>query len=116
MKQEIEIKIDINGYCIETGSKRTYDRLLSRYFNKSIPGRDRSILEKQIEGITYFLKHADFRSLRSQHPELNGIRVMQIILKIPEDKHEMTIEHSGVKIAPFGKTYPFQSRQGPCRK
>ena len=116
MKQEIEIKIDINGYCIETGSKRTYDRLLSRYFNKSIPGRDRSILEKQIEGITYFLKHTDFKSLRSQYPELIGTRVMRIILKIPENKHEMTIEYSGVKIAPFAKTYPSQSRQRPCRK
>ena len=51
MKREIEIKIDINGYCIETGSKRTYERILSRYFDKSIHRRDRSILEEQIDGL-----------------------------------------------------------------
>ena len=106
MKREIEIKIDINGYCIETGSKRTYERLLGRYFDKSISGRDRTILEKQIEGITFFLKHADFKRLRSQYPELNGARTMQLILKIPKNKHEMTIEYHGIEIAPISKIHP----------
>ena len=103
MKPEVEIEIDINGYCIETGSKRTYERLLGRYFDKSISGCDRSILEEQIEGITFFLKHADFKRLRSQYPELDGARAMRFILKIPKNKHEMTIEYDRVKIAPIGK-------------
>ena len=104
MNREIEIRIDINSYCIETGTKRTYERLLGKYFDKSISGRDRSILEEQIEGITFFLKHADFKHLRSQYPELNGARMIRLILKIPKNRHEMTIEYNGVKIAPVGET------------
>ena len=107
MKREIEIKIDIDGYCIETGSKRTYERLLGRYFDKSNSGRDRSILEEQIEGITFFLKYTDFKYLRSQYPELNGTRMIRLILKIPKNKHEMTIEYNGVEIAPISETRSF---------
>ena len=108
MKREIEIRIGLNGYCIETGAKRTYERLLRRYFDKSISGRDRSILEEQIEGITFFLKHADFKYLRSQHPELNDARMIRLILKIPKNKHELTLEYNGVKIAPIGANQIFQ--------
>lgn len=93
MKQELEIAL--NGYCIETGSKRTYERLLGRYFRSSISRQDRSILEKQIEGITFFLNHADFKCLRSQYPELNGARAMRVILKIPKKMHDMVIEYNG---------------------
>jgi len=104
MKPEVEIGININGFCIETGSKRTYQRLLGRYFDKSISGRDRAILEEQIEGITFFLKHADFKCLRNQYPELNGERMIRLVLKIPKNKHEMTIEYNGVEIAPISET------------
>ncbi|MFC1895142.1 hypothetical protein ACFL0Q_00550 [Thermodesulfobacteriota bacterium] len=105
MKPEVEIEIDINGYCIETGSKWAYERLLVRYFDKSISALDRLILEEQIEGITFFLKHADLKRLRSQYPELDGTRTMRLILKIPKNKHEMTIEYKGVEIAPISKTH-----------
>ena len=106
MKPKVEIGININGFCIETGSKRTYQRLLGRYFDKSISVRDRAILEEQIEGITFFLKHADFKCLRNQYPELNGERTIRLVLKIPENKHEMTFEYNGVEIAPISKIHP----------
>jgi len=107
MKPGIEIRIDINGYCIGTGTKRTYERLLSKYFDKSISGRDRTILEEQIEGITLFLKHADFKHLRSQYPELNGDKMIQLILKISKNRHAMTIEYNGVEI--------YSIRVTPCK-
>lgn len=108
MKPKVEIEINIDGFCIETGSKRTYERLLSRYFKKSVSGRDRSILEEQIEGIIFFLKHADFKCLRNQYPELNGARAMRLVLKIPKNEHEMTIEYHGVEIAAISKTLTSQ--------
>lgn len=108
VKREIEILININGYCIETGSKRAYDRLLGRYFDQSISARNRLILEEQIEGITYFLEHADFQYLRSRYPELNGARALWIILRIPQNKQEVTIEYDGVEIASFLKPHSSQ--------
>ena len=108
MKPKVEIEIDIDGFCIETGSKRIYERLLGKCFDKAISGRDRSILEEQIDGITFFLKHADFKRLRSQYPEMNGERAIRLNLKIPKNKHEMTIEYSGDEIAPFSNTVPSQ--------
>jgi hypothetical protein len=104
VNREVEIRIDLNGYCIETGTKRTYERLLGQYFDKFISERDRSILEERIEGITFFLKHADFKHIRSRCPELNGEQMIRLILKIPKNRHEMTIEYNGVKIAPIGET------------
>jgi hypothetical protein len=104
MEREIEIRIDMKGHCIETEAKRTYEHLMGRYFDKSISGRYRSILEEQTDGIVFFLRHADFQNLRSQYSELNGARMIRLILKIPENKHEMTIEYDRMKIAPFCET------------
>ena len=95
------IEIDLRNHCIETEAKRTYERLLSRYFDKSISDHDRSILEEQIEGIKFFLEHTDFRRLRCQHPELDGKRTIRLTLKIPKNRYDMIIAYHGVEIAPL---------------
>jgi hypothetical protein len=41
-------------------------------------------LEKQIEGMIFFLKYADFSYLRSVHADLDGSRRHRIVLDIPE--------------------------------
>ena len=95
------IEIELKKHCIETEAKRTYERLLNRYFDKSLSDHDRAILQEQIEGIKFFLEHADFRRLRSQYPELDGKHTIRLTLKIPKNRYDMIITYNGVKIAPF---------------
>jgi len=91
MQMRIELKL--NKYCIETAAKKTYEHLLSKCFKKNhvASAEELILLETRIDGLKYFLEHADFRFLRSQHPELNGFKGTNVILVIPPNKDAITI-------------------------
>jgi hypothetical protein len=96
-KSLMDIMLDLFPFCIQTEAKRTYTKLLNRYFKAD---GDKSVMEEQIEGLTFFLKHADFGYLRSRYPELDGIINTRIILSIPENRHEMQIVCQEKRIEP----------------
>lgn len=87
-KNLMDIMLDLSPFCIQTEAKRTYTKLLNRYFKAD---GDKSVMEEQIEGLTFFLKHADFGYLRHRYPELSGDINTRIILRIPENQHETQI-------------------------
>ncbi len=73
----LEIELDLRRYCIETATKRFYNRLLSEYFRSK--GGDAESEEKLAllqKALTCF----DFSSLRTIHRELAGKSSARITL------------------------------------
>lgn len=93
----MDIMLDLSPFCIQTAAKRMYEVLLNSYFKA---GGDKSAMEEQIGGLMFFLKHADFGYLRSRYPELDGTINIRIILRIPENRHEMQIVCQEKRIDP----------------
>jgi len=85
----MEIPIIIEKHCIETEARRLYEKLLGRYFGKSVSVQRKAVLENQIDAILFFLENADFRELRHQHSELNGTSKNQVVLEV--NKQEKSI-------------------------
>ncbi len=89
----MKIELKLNQHCIETAAKKAYEHSLSKCLKKNhcASVEELILLETRIDGLKYFLEHADFRFLRSQHPELNGFSVANVILVIPHNKDAITI-------------------------
>ena len=78
----MEISVAIENHCIETASKRLYEKLTGRCFKKDISDGERTEVENRLEALLFFLEHADFGVLRHHYPELNGSVKHQVILDI----------------------------------
>ncbi len=95
----MEITIELKKHCIETETKRVYERLISCYFQKSCSEQEKPVLETQIDGIRFFLENADFRDLRSRYDELSDNLKNRVILRIGEDRQKMEIACRGKAIS-----------------
>jgi len=63
------ITLDLRRHCIETASRRRYDRCLTAYFRDAA---GRTMLEAEIEMLKRALETFDFARLRSTYPQLAG--------------------------------------------
>ncbi len=97
---KIELKLDLKKSCIETHAKRTYESLLRKYFRMPNTDRQKRVLEKQIEGLKFFLEHVDFRYLRANYAQLNGQSSTVVTLKIAPRLHDIEIDSSDGCIRP----------------
>jgi hypothetical protein len=98
----MEIPVTIDKHCIETEAGRLYEKLMGRYFRKTVSDREKWIVERQIEALLFFLEHADFGSLRHQHSELNGTMKTQVVLDIDTEEKNIVIRRPGKEISvPF---------------
>ncbi len=61
------IKLNLEKHCIETETKRIYNRLISNYFKAT----DNIHLEKQIDFLHKALTNLDFTTLRGQFSQLS---------------------------------------------
>lgn len=106
------VRLDlIAGRCIETAARREYARLLSSYFrcrNQS----DRPVIEEQIDGLGYFLQHADFSFLRRCCPEMTGNSGVRAMLTIPPQRERIRIRLPGRTILPRWKNRVPPGRAG----
>ena len=73
----LEVDLDLRKHCIETATKRSYNRLLSEYF-RSKEGDSES--EKKLALLQKALSRFDFSSLRAVHKELAGKSGARIVL------------------------------------
>ena len=96
----MKIEIMLKQHCIKTGVKRRYSKLLNRYFNNVISDQEKVEIETKIEALKFFLENADFDQLRFVYPELSGFDELTIMLKIPENHHEITIAYKDRIINP----------------
>ena len=98
--QRIELKLDLRKSCIETNAKRTYESLLRKYFRMPNTDQQRRLLERQIEGLKFFLEHVDFRYMRANYAQLNGQSPTVVTLKIAPGLHDIEIDSSDGCIRP----------------
>ncbi|MDM8556191.1 hypothetical protein QUF75_15820 [Desulfococcaceae bacterium HSG7] len=98
----MKIELKLNKYCIETAAKKAYEYFLSECFKKNHDPtvEEQIVLETRIESLKYFLENADFRFLRSQHPELNGLKGAKVFLVIPQNKNAITVRCNTQIITP----------------
>jgi hypothetical protein len=85
----MEIVLNLKNHCIETATKREYERSIQNYFKDS--SLERFMLEARIEALKFFLEKADFMRLRSIYPELDGSLELSLTLKVPEDFQKLKI-------------------------
>ena len=72
-----EIELDLGRHCIETATRRRYNRLLSEYFR----GRQGDPeLEARLELLQKALTDLDFPSLRAAYKELCGNTAARVVL------------------------------------
>ncbi|MFO7557786.1 MAG: hypothetical protein R6X10_03060 [Desulfobacterales bacterium] len=91
------IKLDLSAHCIETETKRAYNRLLSTYFKEK---NGRAAIEKKIEILKYFLEKLDFQKLRSTYPELAGGSSSQVVI-LTDQKEGPVIQIDGKSVYPL---------------
>ncbi len=93
----MRIKLNLKKHCIETETKRLYNRCVSQYFK---PHADREHLEKKIELLLCALELFDFAHLRSAYPELAGHNDDDIAL-IFNEQNKAVIIINGKNIDPL---------------
>jgi len=89
------IKLDLSVHCIETETKRVYNKLLSKYF-KEEDGREE--IEEKIEILKYSLEKLDFQKLRSTYPELAGGNNSHILI-LNDGKGQPVIQINGKRVS-----------------
>ncbi len=100
MLTRMEIELTLKHYCIETAAKKAYEACLREYFQGKCGSSVAALssIEARIESLKFFLEHADFGSLRSQHPELNGNAHTTVFLVVPDDGGAAAIRCGGQTI------------------
>ena len=89
------IQLDLSAHCIETETKKIYNRLISKYF-KVKDGREK--IENKIEILKYVLEKFDFQKLRSKYPELSGGESSQVLI-FCDEKECPVIQINGKRIS-----------------
>ncbi|MCM2284475.1 MAG: hypothetical protein NDI81_06820 [Desulfobacula sp.] len=89
-KPSMEMILDTSRHCIETASKKEYERLIQQYFKFCSSGKEKSILEQRIDALAYLLKHADFPNLRNQYHAMGHSEIASILV-IPRSLKDMHI-------------------------
>lgn len=76
--QMVRIPLDLSKHCIQTETKRVYNRLLSTCLK---PGTSPDpMMEQQLELLQQALETWDFAALRAAYPELAGGREANVVL------------------------------------
>ena len=91
----MEINLHLTQHCIETGARMEFERLVRQYFNKSTSEVKIAVLEERLEMLKIFLERADFKSLRSRHPVLNGDHDTTATLNFHPENERVTILSEG---------------------
>ena len=86
----MEMILDTSRHCIETASKKEYERLIRQYFKTCSSEKEKILLEQQIDALAYLLKHADFPGLRNQYHAMGHSETASILV-IPQNLRDMHI-------------------------
>ncbi|MBF0226274.1 MAG: hypothetical protein HQK76_12535 [Desulfobacterales bacterium] len=102
----MQINLSLKQHCIQTSIKKVYEKLLTGYFKKFNVKEliiDIDSIETRIEALKFFLENADFGYLRSNYPELNGNKIVDAVLYVPDNKRDMKILLKDLVIEPKWK-------------
>lgn len=99
----MDILLTLTKHCIETETKKAYERLIKQYFNKNTSNKDKNRIESTLEKLKFFLEHADFPKMRSAYPELGGASDLSVSLHIPENVQKAILTFNGRSVPPEWK-------------
>ena len=97
----MEITLNTSRQCIETASKKEYERLIQQYFKTDSSEKNKILMEEQIEALTYFLQNADFSYLRNRYHAMGFSGTS--VLAIPETLKNMHIRLAREILCPVWK-------------
>ena len=85
----MEMILDTSRHCIETASKKEYERLIQQYFKACSSEKENILMEQRIEALAYLLKHADFPGLRNQYHAMghSGTPSILVVPRTLKDMH-----------------------------
>jgi hypothetical protein len=86
----MEMILDTSRHCIETASKKEYERLIRQYFKSGPLEKEKILMEQEIDALAYFLKHADFPDLRTQYHAMGHSKTTSVLV-IPRNLKDMHI-------------------------
>lgn len=98
----MEILLDLSRYCIETASKKKYERLIRQYFKIKAFDKQKTTTEKQISALKYFLENADFSELRN-HFSGSGSVKKKAFLIVSQHFENMHIRFDNIPLYPTWK-------------
>jgi hypothetical protein len=77
------IDLDVSRHCIQTATRRRYEKILARCLRSKTPDR---ALERQVDLLQQALETLDFSLMRSRWPELAGGRKADVGLSRAEGR------------------------------
>jgi len=92
----IRIPLDLSRHCIQTETRRIYNRLVSECLQSAEIDAD---MEGKIDLLVHVLETFDFAQLRSAYPELAGGGAAEVAL-IREDSGRIAIQIDDGVVAP----------------
>jgi hypothetical protein len=84
MNDHVHIPLDLRRHCIETETKRLYNRKVAQYFKHT---GNHARLEAEIELLKSILETFDFGRLRSHYPALAGKSDCSVAIKYDKQKN-----------------------------
>jgi hypothetical protein len=84
MSHPLYILLDLRRHCIETETKRLYNRKVARYFKRD---ENHARLEAEIELLKSALETLNFGRLRSIYPALAGKSDCSVAIKYDKQKN-----------------------------
>ena len=78
------IPLDLRHHCIETATRRLYNRKVAQYFKAA---KNKPRLEAEIEILKAVLETFDFGRLRSLYPVLAGKSDSSVAIKLDKQKN-----------------------------
>ncbi|MCK5696127.1 MAG: hypothetical protein KAH62_05960 [Desulfobacula sp.] len=97
----MEIFLDLTRYCIETASKKKYERLIRQYFKTN--KKEKNNLENQICALKYFLEKADFSELRNRFSNSNSVKKRAVLI-VAQPFKKMYIRFNNATFYPTWKS------------
>jgi hypothetical protein len=98
----MEIILDLSHHCIETASKREYERLVRQCFKRDNTDRDISIIETQISALKYLLEKANFSNLRNQCSAAGSVE-KKAVLMVSRPFKDLYIRFNNATLYPIWK-------------
>ncbi|MFP4444783.1 MAG: hypothetical protein ACLFPD_00875 [Desulfosudaceae bacterium] len=93
----IRIDLDLSRHCIQTETRRIYNRLVSECLQSAEIDGD---MEEKVDFLVHVLETFDFAQLRSAYPELAGGGGAEVAL-IREDSGRLAIQIDDRVVAPW---------------
>ncbi|WP_300463978.1 hypothetical protein [Desulfobacula sp.] len=97
------IILDLSHHCIETASKREYERLVRQCFKCDDTDPDSSIIETHISALKYLLEKADFSDLRNQCSATGSVE-KKAVLMVSKPFKDLYIRFNNATLYPVWKT------------